>query len=227
MVDAQQQLVSLMLDGDRMGSMQFVDDWAAIHGFGLVMTDLIEPVLTEIGARWAVKTDVNLAEGYVTAKIVEEVMTRVIDEQSRQQQPSPGPGKGPVVIGNIEEDCHALGRKLVGIFLKASGWEVHDLGNDVTPERFVEVAVQYGARIIGASAMMYTTAVNIRKLRDEIDGQGLRGRIQLAVGGAVFVQRPELVDEVGGDGTARNAILVPPLLDRLWSASETYERGRS
>lgn len=70
--------------------------------------------------------------------------------------------------------------------------------------------------MIGVSAMMYTTALNIKSLRAEIDRRGLTGKIQLAVGGAVFVLRPDLVDEIGGDGTARNAMAAPALFDDLW-----------
>ena len=72
--------------------------------------------------------------------------------------------KGNVVIGNIEDDYHSLGRKLIGIFLKSSGWTVYDLGNDVLSEEFIEKALETKSRVIGVSAMMYTTAKNIRKL---------------------------------------------------------------
>jgi methanogenic corrinoid protein MtbC1 len=71
--------------------------------------------------------------------------------------------------------------------------------------------------------MMLTTAENVRALRNEIDARGLRGRVRLAVGGAVFKLRPELMDEVGGDGTASSAIQAPELFDRLWAASLAAE----
>jgi methanogenic corrinoid protein MtbC1 len=96
------------------------------------------------------------------------------------------------------------------------GWKIHDLGNDVPAGEFVETALQVGAQIIGASAMMYTTAMNIAKLREEINKRNLTGHFRLAVGGAVFKLRPELVHEVGGDGTAPNAINAPALFDRLY-----------
>jgi methanogenic corrinoid protein MtbC1 len=67
--------------------------------------------------------------------------------------------------------------------------------------------------------MMLTTAENIRAVRAELDARGLPGRIRLAVGGAVFKLRPELVREVGGDGSAPSAIQAPALFDRLWAES--------
>lgn len=132
--------------------------------------------------------------------------------------------KGPVVLGNIEDDFHSLGRKMVGVFLRAAGWRVIDLGNDVLPGEFVDQALAHGARVIGVSAMMLTTAGNIRDLRTELDSRGLSGKIRLAVGGAVFKLRPELVDEVGGDGSAPSAIQAPALIERLWGSS-TWEEG--
>jgi methanogenic corrinoid protein MtbC1 len=81
--------------------------------------------------------------------------------------------------------------------------------------QFVDKAIEVGAFVVGASAMMQTTALNIRKLRDLIDARGLKGRLKLAVGGAVFNWRPELVAEVGGDGTSGNAAVVDTLFQRL------------
>lgn len=103
----------------------------------------------------------------------------------------------------------------MGLFLAAAGWEVHDLGNDVPAEELLEKAIEVGACVVGASAMMQTTALNIRKLRQLIDQRGLTERIKLAVGGAVFNWRPDLVAEVGGDGTAHNAIGADELFMRL------------
>jgi hypothetical protein len=67
--------------------------------------------------------------------------------------------------------------------------------------------------------MMRTTAHNIKQLRNELDSRKLTGRIQLAVGGAVFLVCPGLDLEVGGDGTTRTAIDAPALFQRLWDAS--------
>jgi methanogenic corrinoid protein MtbC1 len=100
-----------------------------------------------------------------------------------------------------------------------------DLGNDVPAAQFVDAAVEAGARVIGVSAMMYTTASNIRGIRDELDRRRLSGRIQIAVGGAVFKLRPELADEVGGDGTASSGFRAPQLFERLWERSLRADRS--
>ena len=128
------------------------------------------------------------------------------------------------MLGNIEDDFHALGRRMVSLFSQAAGWEVVDLGNDVPAEELVAKAKALGARVIGASAMMYTTAKNIRRLREALDRGDLTGRVQLAVGGAVFNLRPELVAEVGGDGTARSALAAPALFEELARRSLALEK---
>ena len=75
--------------------------------------------------------------------------------------------------------------------------------------------------------MMYSTARSIRNLREEIDRRGLAGRIQLAVGGAVFKLRPELVREFGGDGTTASALSASALFDDLWNRSLAFETEKA
>ena len=98
-----------------------------------------------------------------------------------------------------------------------------DLGIDVEAKTFVDRAEMAGAKVIGVSAMTFDTAANIRGIRSEIDKRGLKGRIQLAVGGAVFRLRPELVEQVGGDGTAADALYAPALFARLWDQAVRKE----
>jgi methylmalonyl-CoA mutase cobalamin-binding domain/chain len=221
--DILQQLSRLFLAADRAGANRLIDDWAAEHDYERAVLELLEPALELFGETWAAKENISLAQGYIAAKIAEDVMLKL-----SESQPLKTPGgepKGTVVVGNIEDDYHALGRKLIATFLRTAGWNVIDLGNDVPAPEFVNKAVEVGAKVIGASAMMNSTAENIKKLRKEIDDRGLTGRIQLAVGGAVFRLRPEMVGQVGGDGTVRNAIAVPGLVQELWDRAEAAEKG--
>lgn len=211
--DPRQQLYELILAGDRYAATALVDEWAGEQGYERAVLDLLEPVLKLIGDRYASGDDLSLAQAYIVGKVAEDIMEKAA--AARASERNEEALKGPVVMGNIEDDCHALGRKLVVTFLRSAGWHVHDLGNDVPPELFVDKALEVGAPIVGVSAMMYTTAMNIRKLRDEIDSRGVSDRIRLAVGGAVFVQRPELVAQVGGEGTATNALRAPELMTQL------------
>ena len=181
---------------------------------------------------------------YVAGKIAEDLIDRVIAEAEAGGAAVParggagsapgggaGAGRGAAwgrpgtgfpriaVLGNAEDDYHGLGRRLVSAFLRVGGWKVVDLGYDVLPEAFVDAALREGARVVGVSAMTLTNAKNILRVRKEIDRRGLSSSLKLAVGGAVFVMRPELVAEVGGDGSADTAMEAPALFGRLAAAT--------
>lgn len=222
-MDIQQSLIEKIHHGDRMGANALLDAWAAEHGYERLLSEVLDPTLILIGEEWNSSETFTLAQVYVAAKVTEDVLSKIA---ARRKSPSEDqPPKGPVVIGNIEEDFHALGRRMVGTFLRAEGWIVHDLGNDVPAALFVDKAQELGARVIGVSAMMMTTARTIKSVREEIDSRCLTGLIQLAVGGAVFRVCPGLVEEVGGDGTAANALGAGELFDRLWEQSVRKETG--
>lgn len=212
-----EQIVEAILDADRALANQMIDDWAAEKGYDRAVIEVISPVLDEIGNMYEESGEFSLSQGYVATKVAEDTLMKMMPRSDNTAIVSPT--KGPVVIGNIEDDYHPLGRKMVGTFLRVAGWQVYDLGIDVTPEEFISKALEVDARIIGASAMTFTTAMNIKKLRQEIDNRRLRGHLRLAVGGAVFKLRPELMEEVGGDGTAKSALNAPALFDELWNAS--------
>ena len=205
-----QQLLKRIIESDRTGAKELVD--GLLHD-GIppqtILTEILDPAMIEIGRRWG-QENASLSQTFVAAKIAEDILL-LCTPQRRAEAGS----KGVAVIGNIEDDFHSLGRRIIASFLEAAGWEVHDLGNDVPAEDFIEEALKTGAHIIGVSAMMQTTALNIRKIRDLLDERGLSGKIKLAVGGAVFNWRPQLVEEVGGDGTASNAAEVDALFTRL------------
>lgn len=207
-------LYALVLDAERERAVAMVLEHAAAHGFQAAVADLLEPVLERVGEAW-LRENLSLAQGYVAGKIAEDVLVAAAEAHGDLRLDV----KGPVVLGNVEDDYHSLGRKMVAVFLRAAGWKVIDLGNDVAAAEFVRAACEHGARVIGVSAMMLTTAENVRAVRAEIAARGLSGRIRLAVGGAVFKLRPELVDEVGGDGTVPSAMQAPALFDRLWAES--------
>jgi methanogenic corrinoid protein MtbC1 len=219
---AQQALIEAIERADRSGALAILEAWAAEHGEERLVTEVLDPVLRHIGEVWDHGRGISLAQGYVAARIAEDVLVKIAASGTRLTAAG---GRGPVVIGNIEEDFQALGRRMVGTFLRADGWTVHDLGNDIPAEVFVDTAVAEGARVIGVSAMMLSTGRRVRRVREELDRRGLSGRIRLAVGGAVFNFSPEMVREVGGGGTAANALGAPALFARLWDEALGWDEA--
>ena len=212
-----QELLTAMETANRAGAAAIIESWAEGRSFSRVVPDLLSPVLETFGESWASgQGGVSLATGYVASKVAEDVLSRILREAGTL---GTSPARGPIVLGNVEDDFHPLGRKMVAAFLRAEGWDVRDLGVDVSAQQFLDTAMESGARVIGASAMMFTTAKNVVKIREEIDRRGQTGRIQLAVGGAVFKLRPELVATFGADGTTPSAMGASALCHDLWQRS--------
>lgn len=216
----QNKLMDALIQADKEMAVEIISEWARIHTFKNSLISLFQPVLDRFGELWY-KGEISLAQGYVAGLIAEEVF--VIASESGEFKKEDVDKSKVAVIGNAEDDYHALGRKLLVTFLKMAGWQIHDLGNDVVAKDFVDKAVETDASVIGVSAMMYTTANNIRKIRDELDARNLTGKIQLAVGGAIFRLRPELCREVDGDGTVDNALEANDLFMKLKEVSARYK----
>jgi methanogenic corrinoid protein MtbC1 len=218
--EQQQAIAGLVNEGEKDEAVGLLLEWSRQTSFKHVIFNVLEPMLAEWGRLW-MQGKLSLAHGYISGKVAEEVFLHAASD--KEFLLSTGKPKGTIVLGNIEDDFHPLGRRLVQIFAKAAGWNIIDLGNDITAEIFIESAVEHKADIIAVSAMMFTTARNIDRIRTLMEKQSLSGKIQLAVGGAVFKLRPELVTEVGADGTAGNAIEAPALFDSLLIESSRHK----
>ncbi len=105
------------------------------------------------------------------------------------------PMKAKVVIGTVRGDLHDIGKNLVGVMLKGAGFEIIDLGNDVTPEKFIETAKAEGAQFIGMSALLTTTMPVMKEVIDQIRKENLEGKIKTLIGGAAVSK--SYAEEIG------------------------------
>jgi methanogenic corrinoid protein MtbC1 len=205
-------LASLIKEGEKDKAVQLLADWSRQTGFRDVIITVLEPILFQWGELW-MHGKISLADGYLSGKVAEEFY--LLAAHDSEFRSSSIKSKGTVILGNVEDDFHPLGRRLVNIFTQAAGWKIIDLGTDVPAELFIEKAIEHKADIIAVSSMMFTTAKNILKIRQALDRNDMSGKVKLAVGGAIFKLRPGLVAEVGGDGTADNAIEASALFETL------------
>ncbi|MGD0982832.1 MAG: corrinoid protein [Acidimicrobiales bacterium] len=111
--------------------------------------------------------------------------------------------RGTVVIGTVKGDVHDIGKNIVAIMLKGSGFTVHDLGVDVPAERFVEAIQEHSPDLIGLSALLTTTMPAMKTVIEAIEHAGLRDRVRVMVGGAPITE--EYARSVGADGYGRDA----------------------
>ncbi len=121
---------------------------------------------------------------------------------------------GRVAIGTVKGDLHDIGKNLVGMMLEGAGFEIDDLGTDVTPEQFIKAA-QDGAEIIGLSALLTTTMPSMEGTIKAIEAAGLRDRVKIIIGGAPVTD--EYARQIGADGFAPDASQAVTLAKTLLS----------
>lgn len=110
---------------------------------------------------------------------------------------------GKVVLGTVKGDLHDIGKNLVGMMLEGGGFEVIDLGTDVSPDTFVEAIRKDGADIVGMSALLTTTMPQMEATIKAIHEAGIRDVVKIIIGGAPVTL--EFAEKIGADGFAPDA----------------------
>jgi len=124
---------------------------------------------------------------------------------------------GTVVLGTVAGDQHEIGKTLVGTMLTANGFKVVDIGVDQKADDFVAAVESSGANIVGASALLTTTLLELKRLIDSIAEAGLAGKVKVMIGGAPVTQ--DFADEIGADGYADDAIAAVAVARKLINAA--------
>ena len=118
-----------------------------------------------------------------------------------------------VVIGTVEGDIHEIGKTLVATMLAANGFEIRDLGADVSPERFADAVREVNADVVGLSALLTTTMVSQKAVILTLKEAGLRDQVKVIVGGAPVSL--EWAEEIGADGYAEGAMEAVEVVKQL------------
>ncbi|MDD6441305.1 MAG: corrinoid protein [bacterium] len=121
--------------------------------------------------------------------------------------------KGRIVIGTVEGDMHDIGKNLVVAMLRVAGFEVIDLGIDVSAKKFMEAIRTYKPDIVALSALLSTTMMNMQTIIQQISENGLRNEVKIMIGGAVVNQR--FAEQIGADGYSENASQAVILAEKL------------
>ena len=118
---------------------------------------------------------------------------------------------GKFVVGTVQGDLHDIGKNLVAMMMKGAGFEVIDLGVDVTSEKFVEKAKTTGAQLVGISTLLTTTMPKMEKTLKDLRNAGLKAKVM--IGGAPVTQN--YADKIGADGYAADAASAVDVAKRL------------
>ncbi|HOO37532.1 MAG TPA: cobalamin-dependent protein [Deltaproteobacteria bacterium] len=141
-----------------------------------------------------------LADLIMAGEVIKEAMPLLQEKMN----PADAARRGKVILATVEGDIHEIGKNIVGLILSANGYEVIDLGVDVSASRIIDTAKSTGARLVGLSALLSTMVGSIRNVVDAAADAGLKDSMQIVIGGACTSD--ELKREMGADAYGETAI---------------------
>jgi len=118
-----------------------------------------------------------------------------------------------VVIGTVKGDIHDIGKNIVTTMLTAAGLQVHDVGVDTPPERFIEKLREVDGQILAMSALLSTSAENIGEVMELLEKESMRKKVKVMVGGAAVSKA--LAKDVGADAYGEEAVDAVEICKRL------------
>jgi 5-methyltetrahydrofolate--homocysteine methyltransferase len=166
------------------------------------------PAMTEVGRQFEV-SERFVPEMLIAARAMQsalDILRPLLVEEKVETV-------GTMVIGTVAGDLHDIGKNLVGMMLEGAGFEIVDLGNDVSPDQFVAAVKEYNPDLVGMSALLTTTMVSISKTIDTLVEAGVRDQVKVIIGGAPITQ--DFADKVGADGFAADAGSAPRVVKSL------------
>lgn len=140
----------------------------------------------------------DLIGAAATMKSAMEVLEKAMLKKGEKRK-----ALGTVVIGTVHGDIHSIGENMVATLLLAEGFEVHDLGVDIPAQKFIDAVKQYNPDILALSALMTTTAPEMKKVIDVLIKENLRDSVKLIIGGAPI--NDEFAKTIGADGYSPTA----------------------
>ena len=170
-----------------------------INPFKIIQQGITQAVMI-IGDKFEAE-EYFLPELIMAGEIIKETMKILnpkIQEMGEQKL------LGKIVIGTGKGDLHDIGKNIVKTFLKAEGFEVIDLGVDVSEEQFIEAIRNEKPKILAISALVSTTMPEVKNLMRKLENSNLRDQVKVIIGGAPITQ--EFVDDIGADAYAHDAI---------------------
>ena len=164
-----------------------------------LVNEYMVPAMDEVGRRFEAN-EYFVPELLISARAMKAALELIRPLlTARGDQPL-----GRVAIGTVKGDLHDIGKNLVGSLLEGGGFEVIDLGVNVTPEKFIATINEKKANIIAMSALLTTTMPSMKTTIDALKQAGVRGKVKVLIGGAPITQK--YADEIGADGYSENAV---------------------
>ncbi len=197
-----EELIKAIVDGEAQRSITIAEE---LLGEGLSIENLIQDGLTaalrSLNAK-CTNEDFNLLEIMLAGRAMMAVMDNVVSRYLPAIEVEQSDPERIIVLGTIEGDIHELGKHVVKMLLRSSGFKVIDIGKDVTPEEFVNRAIKENAGYIGVSSLLTTTVPSIKKIREKLREKN-REDIKIIAGGGAIQQA--CVEDLEVDFVAKTA----------------------
>jgi methylmalonyl-CoA mutase cobalamin-binding domain/chain len=167
--------------------------WVLEAGMAVAMFDL--------GEMWK-RGEVFLPEVVASAEVF-KAANAIIEPALLAQKDPDAAANVLILMCTVKGDLHDLGKNMVGAMLRTSGFDVHDMGKDVSADRIIEAINELNPQILGMSALLTTTVPYQETVIKRLEAAGMRDKIKVMVGGAPVT--PEWAEKIGADGYANNA----------------------
>jgi len=165
----------------------------------ILVNDYMIPAMDEVGRRFEC-SEYFVPELLISARAMKAALDLIRPLlTARGNQPI-----GRVAIGTVKGDLHDIGKNLVASLLEGGGFEVIDLGVNVSPEKFIATIKEKNANIIAMSALLTTTMPSMRTTIEALKQAGVRDKVKVLIGGAPITQK--YADEIGADGYSETAV---------------------
>ena len=182
--------------------------WVLEEGMAVAMFDL--------GEMWK-RGEVFLPEVVASAEVF-KAANAIIEPALLAQKDPNAAANVLILMCTVKGDLHDLGKNMVGAMLRTSGFDVHDMGKDVSADRIIEAINELNPQILGMSALLTTTVPYQETVIKRLEAAGMRDKIKIMVGGAPVT--PEWAEKIGADGYANNAPEAVEIAKKLTGAPQ-------
>lgn len=192
-------LSEAVIRGDAKAAREITEQALAsgVDPLGLV-NEYMVPAMSEVGRRYECN-EYFVPELLISARAMKaslELVRPLLTAGGREPM-------ARVAIGTVKGDLHDIGKNLVAAMLEGGGFEVIDLGVNVSPDQFVAAVREKNAKIVAMSALLTTTMPSMKTTIEALRTAGVRQQVKVIIGGAPITQR--YADEIGADGFSENA----------------------
>jgi len=204
--DVVQEFEDALLSLDRLKVKKMLSDTSERGGLMPALEHILVPAMENIGKKWETG-EVALSQIYMGGRICEEIVDELIPKTQTKRRDDPN------LALVVFKDHHILGKKMVYTFLRASGYEVLDYGQEENIENLIEKIKYDNIEILLISVLMLNSALHIKELIQKMREADLTTKV--VVGGAPFRFDTHLYEEIGADACASNASDVLDIIEKL------------